>query len=141
MSWDPSLDTGHPSIDREHRELLAMLVDFKAIIDEAPGPRVVTALDTVRRKVADHFAYEERLMDAIGLQGTRDHRDAHTSYLADLQRSLDQIQKSGINNTLRQWAHGRLNTWFRFHIKAYDIALARAVVEYERTNGPVVRVT
>ena len=128
MVWDYDLETHHPDIDQDHQEVVAFMTAFLKLLDTGHNDRVAGALATFNERVTKHFAYEERLMDEIAFAGTRDHKDAHKSFLSDIKRSSDLLAAGGVTEAFRQWAHGRLVSWFRFHIKAYDIALARAVL-------------
>lgn len=128
MVWDYDLETHHPGIDQDHQEVVAFLAALLKLLDANHNDRVAGALATFSERVTRHFAYEEKLMDEIGFAGARDHKDAHRSFLTDVKRFSDLLAAGGVTDAFRQWAHGRLVSWFRFHIKAYDIALARAVV-------------
>jgi hemerythrin len=60
-TWQHSYETGNPTIDRQHRELIEFLDELR---DVATGSQeiVLRVLDTVISFTQDHFASEEALM-------------------------------------------------------------------------------
>jgi hemerythrin len=129
MVWDYDLETRHAEIDQDHQEVVAFMTALLKVIDAGHNDRVPGALATFTERVTRHFAFEERLMEQAAFAGVRDHKDAHKAFLSDIKRFTDQLATAGVTESFRQWAHGRLVSWFRFHIKAYDIGLARALMD------------
>lgn len=72
------LATGHPGIDRDHEELIAIIEDLReaAAAGDAKA-RLSHALDRFRDHVCRHFPEEERAMEAQGYPGLPQHREAH----------------------------------------------------------------
>ena len=59
-SWDKSLETGNPLIDRQHRQLIALLDELK---DECESDtEVLRMLDKVMDFTISHFLCEQELM-------------------------------------------------------------------------------
>lgn len=131
MVWDYDLQTRHAGIDQDHQEILVYVTAFLKVLDARHDDRAGRALATLYDRIAEHFAYEEKLMAEAHVPGARDHAEAHRSFLHDVKRFADQLAAGGVTESFRQWAHGRFVSWFRFHIKAYDIALGRTLVARE----------
>lgn len=55
--WDPTLATGHPTIDEQHHELFDLVAELE---DGASG--VLAVLERIMEHVDVHFAMEEALM-------------------------------------------------------------------------------
>jgi len=112
------LTTGVATMDAEHWELLTVLAQVRAAVDEQAAPAAVSALLLrLREEASAHFAAEERLMRAHGYPMATSHQAQHARFLDDLDR--------------RVWAPGlveadvaRLETWFARHIELADQPLA-----------------
>jgi diguanylate cyclase (GGDEF)-like protein/hemerythrin-like metal-binding protein len=119
------METGHTTIDAEHRELAAAIDAFATDVlagDAAVAPSTLAAL---AQGVADHFADEEALMRLHGYAGRQRHEEAHRSFLADLARLEGELARAGLTPAFRRWATTRLPDWFRFHVLAHDVALGK----------------
>lgn len=93
--WNAELETGNPTIDREHRELIEAIDLLKAAAaagDEQA--RVSHALDSFRTHTQQHFPDEERAMDAAGYPGLAKHAETHRQ-LTDLVVALAVQQNHG----------------------------------------------
>ena len=129
------------TVDQDHQEIVGFLTAFLKVLDAGRSDQVPGALAAFYQRTTKHFEYEERLMAERGFPGARDHTDAHQSFLKDVKRFAVILAQSGVTESFRQWAHGRLVSWFRFHIKAYDIALGRMLVTREALTPPAADAT
>lgn len=93
--WNADLETGIPSIDREHRELVEVVDHLTAAAAAGDEQAQVShALDTFRAHTMQHFPSEEREMDAKAYPGLAKHADAHRR-LTDLVVDLVVKQNNG----------------------------------------------
>lgn len=93
--WNADLETGNPTIDQEHRELVAVVDQLKAAAVAGDQRAVVSnALDLFRAHTMQHFPGEEREMDAVRYPGLAKHAEAHRR-LTDLVVELVQKQNNG----------------------------------------------
>ena len=61
--WTKALETGHPDMDREHRQLVAYLNDLAAAMRTGQGKSVLKELlDKLVGYTKTHFSHEELLM-------------------------------------------------------------------------------
>lgn len=67
-SWDASMETGDPSMDRQHREIIELVDRLDAIgVDDASWLRHAhEILDQVMDLTVTHFTTEELLMVRVG---------------------------------------------------------------------------
>jgi hemerythrin len=67
ITWDPSYDTGNEHIDRQHRELLAIVDGLESAEAHAHGSRelILDVLSEVMAFTISHFAMEEDLMTLV----------------------------------------------------------------------------
>lgn len=66
--WDPALDTGDETVDRQHRELVAMLNRLREAEQADKAADVVPdILAGLSAYVSTHFACEQDLMVSLGM--------------------------------------------------------------------------
>lgn len=89
--WRASDASGHPEIDREHRELLDAMGEVeKAIHARTPVAAVYERLADVVRACTEHFANEEVILDKIDYPHAPHHRREHAELAAKMQKLLRQ---------------------------------------------------
>jgi two-component system NtrC family sensor kinase len=126
--WDQRFVTGLPTVDEQHRHLVEII---NRVGDMLLATQVSEAeLQAVFKELADyaryHFAEEEKLMDAAGLD--RRHATLHQQHHAQFVEQLLQIWRS--RTTLEHPAemlHGFLAAWLSFHILDEDQSMARQI--------------
>jgi len=80
--WDPSLNLGHDSTDRQHRVLFDMIRELDRRVSRGEfGPGVVDALQGMKQYAASHFAAEEALMARAGWPKLPQHQVLHGEFL------------------------------------------------------------
>jgi hemerythrin-like metal-binding protein len=117
-----------PTVDEQHRHLVEII---NRVGDMLLATQVSEAeLQAVFKELADyaryHFAEEEKLMDAAGLD--RRHATLHQQHHAQFVEQLLQIWRS--RTTLEHPAemlHGFLAAWLSFHILDEDQSMARQI--------------
>jgi hemerythrin len=133
--WDDDIATKYAPVDNDHQAVVHLMTAYLQKIET--GNRVLAddALVALTARTAQHFAFEEKLMAQSGYLQIKDHTAAHASFISDLQRSQKELRANGVSHNIRQWAFGRMVSWFRFHIKAYDIGLVQTIVAHEQAHG------
>jgi hemerythrin-like metal-binding protein len=66
MRWNPSLATGNEVVDREHKELIALIDRLELTGNGPEGSGIQNALDDLTAYVFVHFQMEEKLMRREG---------------------------------------------------------------------------
>ena len=95
LDWDPSFDSGHEKIDRQHRELHGKANDLlAALATSVPGDRIVAGLPELLALAERHFADEEALLEERGWPSLPEHRSLHATLL-DRARTLLEETASG----------------------------------------------
>ena len=119
MIWNDRYSVGVKTIDQQHAGLFAIVNELhdammKGKAQSAAGP----LLDKLMKYTVEHFAYEERLMEAAKYPSLVTHRAHH----ADLTRQVGEFTtryKSGdstVNIELLQF----LSDWLTKHIHKED---------------------
>ncbi|MGY6274713.1 bacteriohemerythrin [Methylomonas sp. MgM2] len=107
--------------DEEHKTLFGLL---NKLYDEATGgaerATVGASLDALIAYVVDHFAHEEKEMQAVGYNGYDKHKAEHEALIgicADLQKKFH-AGEADVTEEVGQMVKG----WLDNHIPTYDKA-------------------
>ncbi|MFZ5426987.1 MAG: bacteriohemerythrin [Thermodesulfobacteriota bacterium] len=80
--WSPSLATGNPGIDEQHRELVRMIRELHGRMEAGEHRQgVLDALQGMLAYAATHFEEEEELMEEAGWDGLDAHEGMHAEFL------------------------------------------------------------
>lgn len=112
--------------DEEHQTLFGLL---NKLYDEATGgaarATVGASLDALIAYVVDHFAHEEKEMQAKGFAGYDKHKAEHDALVgicADLQKKFH-AGEADVTDAVGQMVKG----WLDSHIPTYDMAYSSAL--------------
>jgi hemerythrin-like metal-binding protein len=118
MQWDPELNVGNETIDRQHQIIFELIANF-AVVAKAGGDRNVlgTLFDVIEDYVFRHFQTEETVF--------KDHPDAGTHSLEHyaLIRELHAFKTRLGRKTGLKGVDTFLHAWFTDHIRLSDIPL------------------
>jgi len=126
LAWKPSYSLGIPSVDLEHREMIALINQaYAALQGKFDQAAVEAMLGEIHACIAAHFALEERLMRESGYAGYAAHKDDH-------ERLLEQILDLMDGYAADPEAGGRelserLSDWFGGHFASFDARLHGAL--------------
>ena len=131
--WDSSLATGNPGIDQVHEATLGRMEEVLEAIADEDATRTEQLLGELAAEVSRHFDEEEA--EAGGRYLTKEHREGHRLFVAELERLRDAFSRRGLGPALPLWMKSRIVNWFRFHIATHDIPLARALGRAAQAAG------
>ncbi len=113
-----------PEMDHEHQVLIAHMNRLRELHDaKAIQPVLASALDTLLRYTARHFAHEEAHMESIGYAGLKSHARLHLELLKNAARHAAVFRSTG---TLTDEFFHFLTFWLKAHIRGVDSKYARA---------------
>jgi len=118
LTWSPEFTLGIPAMDATHREF----VDLLAAVDGAPDDALVARWATLIEHTSQHFASEDRYMQATHFPATSFHSGHHGMVLDTLRQGLAR-GRAGDLAPIRQLAR-ELASWFVGHAESMDAALA-----------------
>ncbi len=126
--WDQRFVTGLPTVDEQHQHLVGII---NRVGDMLVATHVGEAeLQAIFKELADyaryHFAEEEKLMEAAGLD--RRHATKHQQHHAQFVEQLLQMWRS--RTTMEHPAEmlqSFLASWLAFHILGEDQSMARQI--------------
>jgi hemerythrin len=123
-TWDSSLETGHPRIDADHREIFGQLKRLRTAIDSGEGRERTLELILVLQRYAHlHFALEEEYMRRVGCPAYKENVAAHAEFVAKLEGWLNVLTISGSPAAVLSDVHRDATAWIHGHIKSVDCQL------------------
>lgn len=124
-TWDKSLETGHPLIDRQHRELIA-LVDGLTSAQVQSHEEVLRVLDHVVDFTLFHFVAEEALMARVEYppEPTQEMIDQHREFEAYARLRVLEFRR-GEGTSVRP-LQSFLDEWLKVH----EFGLDRQLVDW-----------
>lgn len=129
-TWDASLETGHPLIDRQHRELIA-LVDQLVVAESRSRDDVIDALDHVVDFTLFHFVAEEDLMVEVDYPPapTRAMVEQHDEFKAYARLRVIEFRRGETQSIVPLQSF--LNDWLKIH----EFGLDRQLAEWIRREA------
>ena len=119
FEWLDDYNTGHPRIDREHRELFRCVNEFALSHGAEEGAeRVQQTLHYLHHYALTHFKWEEEHMEAVGYPDLEAHRREHRALLKDVREMLVSFH-GGIPPALDGFAQF-VGDWVARHIQEND---------------------
>ncbi len=120
--WSPQYETGHVTVDEQHRRLFQMVNDLHHAIISGHGPeKVGPILKGLASYTVEHFRTEELMMATTGYPGLARHKEAHTALVKAVKELLGKfdVGETVLPSTLSRF----LTDWLNHHIKEEDKAL------------------
>jgi methyl-accepting chemotaxis protein len=137
--WDRSLETGHETIDGQHKQLFAAINGLLDAFRKGKGAQELSkALNFLQSYTIKHFSDEEELQRQCGYPDFPNHRKLHeglTEVVKELNRKLS-VQ--GISEELIREVHQKVGVWLVTHIKAQDTRLA-AYIRSKNAESPALK--
>jgi hemerythrin len=125
LELDPLLLTGIDEIDAQHRELFARVgALLVAARTQRSREEVVRLLEFLGTYVVEHFASEERTMEAAGYPKYGGHRAEHLQFVKELSILRHELETEGPSHLFVIRVGNRVTEWLREHIYRTDRILA-----------------
>ena len=119
--WSSSYETGHPDVDRQHKQLFAMVNDLHEAMAHGRGREALApVLESLVAYTLEHFATEEALMVSTGYPDLERHRGRHAELTAQVNELLVRFTAGYL--TLPSTLCRFLTEWLRHHIREEDMA-------------------
>ena len=119
LEFDPTLETGDPVVDRQHRAIYELFNELETAADNRDS--ILRTLDYLTEHVLTHFSTEEDLMRRIGFPAPamEDHVAEHKSLTEAVRAFVIEFHVGSLEHTgpliafLRQWLVDHVNGWDR----------------------------
>jgi len=123
IPWTPALETGHPKIDDDHKQLIASLNELEAALHSGAGKeRIGAIIAFLNRYTREHFVREESHMTRVGCPVAAVNVQAHNELVAKLDGWVSRLQ-AGASLPLVLEVHRETTRWIRAHILSVDCKL------------------
>ena len=122
LKWKPAYSLAIPSVDLEHREMIALINQcYERMAENADEAAVEEFLGEIHSGISAHFALEEQEMRKAAYPEYEAHKDDHEDLLdqiRDMMDLFDQDPDAGLE-VLRE----SLSDWFGRHFATFDARL------------------
>lgn len=119
IEWSADLELGIPEIDKQHRELVAILNRLYDAVERGEREEgIQSALEGAARYADYHFSSEEKFMESIHYPDLDAHRRLHEMYVQEY-RSMAERYQQGDQRVIRDLA-AFLLSWLYTHIQKAD---------------------
>lgn len=122
LKWKPAYSLAIPSVDLEHREMIAMVNDcYERMVRGDDAAQIEGFLGEIHAGISAHFALEEQLMRRTGYAEYQAHKADHEELLDQIRGFMDELAanpEKGIE-ALREG----LSDWFGRHFSTFDARL------------------
>lgn len=124
IEWKPEFSVGNAAVDHEHSELIEMINDLHATMQQ-PGSQepVLDGLSEIYVQISAHFALEEKIMRDAKYADYESHKKDHELLLDQLLDIMDGVEEDGSYEEKRLSAS--LEHWFSAHFRTHDAKLHR----------------
>jgi hemerythrin len=124
ITWTPTLETGHPIVDNDHKQLVNQLNALSDALHRGEGQDQIMGMIVFLNSYArDHFAREEAHMDRVRCPSAAENRKAHAQFVAKLDGWVVRLRAAGATTSLVLEVHREASAWIRNHILACDCKL------------------
>ena len=127
INWESALEVGVPSIDDDHRNIVAWINGIHAMgAYNFPHKTLIYVIDSLCDYVEHHFRREERAMAACAYNGMEAHKRAHDGFEAHVHKLREQII-SDQNAVIGEDVIKGVVNWLADHITGFDALMAVAI--------------
>ncbi|GHT43158.1 hypothetical protein FACS189443_6820 [Planctomycetales bacterium] len=124
-AWTPDLETGHPLIDSEHKELIKAINDLLAACMSGQGKEILgKTLDFLSSYTVKHFGDEEQLQTQYKYPDYPNHKKLHTGFVNFVNDLAAKIKAQGPTTILIGQVTSGVGDWLVSHIKREDTKVA-----------------
>ena len=119
MTWNESYSVGVKTIDQQHAALFGMVNDLHAAMMKGKAQATVgPLLEKLVKYTLEHFAYEERMMQAANYPNVAAHRAHHADLVRQVNGFMERYKRGdlSLNIDLLQF----LSNWLSKHIQHED---------------------
>jgi len=134
FQWDQTFATGSPVVDSQHQYLVEIINRFGVLImrDASNTQEIDKVCAQLMEYTNYHFAEEEQLMDAVGLdqRHTAQHRQQHN----DLVNEIEPLRRLIVKGDLAAGKHlfEFLINWLVFHILGTDMLMSKQIDDIQQ---------
>lgn len=122
--WSERFVVGIQEIDDQHKRLIRQLNRLEAaVLEGAAEPLIVEVLDFLEAYAAEHFAFEEAVMEQTRCKAGHLNCIAHQAFLRSFKAVRAEYEKNGVTPGLVTKVQTNLLSWAEHHIGGVDCRL------------------
>ncbi len=124
FQWTDRLSIGVPSVDNQHKKLVAMVNEMHAALVSNAGTESIAAI--LRRLTAytvEHFRHEEDVMRRAGYPGFAEHKAKHAALVKRVGELNAKVTAGKARISMEVMSF--LRDWLRGHISGSDMEIGR----------------
>ena len=127
IAWKDSYRTGLEEVDYEHQELIQLINELHARLNDPDAPMTVPAFfGDLNRAITAHFALEERHMRDRHYDQLKEHKGEHERLLDEIREIMDAYE--AMPEFDRTAFLGKtLDDWFTIHFRTHDSRLHKSI--------------
>ena len=123
--WDATLETGNEAIDKQHKELFAVLNALIAAYERGgKAGELNRAVEFLTVYVLKHFSDEEKLQEEYGYPDIKNHKIYHNEFKKTVANLVQQLEEQGYCDSIVKTTIQTVANWLKHHIKSDDFRLA-----------------
>jgi hemerythrin len=124
ITWNATLETGHASVDADHKQLIDQLNHLSDALTRGEGKEQITGMIVFLNSYArEHFAREEAHMQKAACPGYAENCRAHAQFVAKLDGWVVRLKSAGATTSLVLEIHREACAWLKTHIVGVDCKL------------------
>ena len=133
LHWSKELELDMPAMDQTHREFVELLGQ----VEDAKDAQLLDIWKDMIAHTHEHFAQEDRWMEATGFSVGNCHSTQHKVVLDIMREGLARAQAGDL--TMIRGMAPELASWFSYHAKTMDAALAKHMqaVGFDVVSGQI----
>ncbi len=123
--WTADLETGNPTIDRQHKELIDAINRLLDACAQGKGrTEIADTLKFLDNYIIRHFADEEVLQTRYGYPDIVNHKRYHETFKKTVKDIVNEFQAGGATVVLVGKVNNAIASWLLTHIKREDVKVA-----------------
>lgn len=124
LEWNPNLETGHRSVDEDHRQFIRMLRTLEvATAANGQDNHIRELIVALYHYAVGHFTREEAYMARVHCPGYERNCRAHREFVEKLVRWMQLISDGVAPESLATVIHNESSSWIESHILSVDCQL------------------
>ncbi len=130
MEWNQNLSIGVPTLDDQHRQLVAAFNELQGAMRSGQGSaQLLSTLRFLGEYAVKHFSTEESLMRVHRYPGLEAHRAEHDAFRADFARIMKEAEAARHRVAMTMDVSNRILEWLLAHIGRVDRRMGEYLVE------------
>jgi len=126
--WSSLLETGHETIDSQHKEIFAAVNSFAEACENGKGKEEIEkTLAFLVEYTKKHFQDEENIQREYNFPDYERHRRAHLDFFKKVHWLVGRYQVEGPTEALLREILTTVGDWLLHHIKSDDFVVAAFV--------------